>query len=55
MTNNNFESNLFYIEKITYFDSSFHDKSTDIIFVLLAFMVILLFTLKLKKFDFEKF
>jgi hypothetical protein len=25
---------------ITYFDSSFHNKSTDIIFILLAFTVI---------------
>jgi hypothetical protein len=31
------------------------DESTNIIFMLLAFMIILLYTVKVEKFDFEKF
>jgi hypothetical protein len=54
LTNNNSKNNLFQIEKVTYLDSSFHDKSTDIIFMLLAFMIISLFMVEVEKVWFWK-
>jgi hypothetical protein len=42
------------MEKITYFDSRFHGKSSNIIFMLLACIIISLFRVKVENFVCEK-
>ena len=46
--NNISKNKLFQIKYITYYNTWFHDKSTNIIFILLVFIIILLFTIEIK-------
>jgi len=48
LTNNISKNKLFQTEKVTCYNSWFHDKSTKIIFMLLASMIIFLFAVKIE-------
>jgi hypothetical protein len=47
LTKNIPKNKLFQTEKATYYNSWFHNKSTNIIFILLASMITLLFVVKI--------
>jgi hypothetical protein len=49
VTNNISKSNLFQIYMITYYNSSFHYKPYNIIFMLIFFMIIFLLMIKVEK------